>query len=169
MRFVERHARSLGLAAALSALALLPGCGGSATGEVSGRVTLNGKAPDLDNLQISFLGQDGRPVNAPVGKDGSFRATGVPVGQVMVGLSYVPPEAQAASELAGKARQTPEALLQGQGGKIDPKLLQPLAKEYRPAAVRNPIPAAARDPRTSQKTVTVESGKETVLTWDVRP
>jgi hypothetical protein len=35
--------------------------------------------------------------------------------------------------------------------------------------VKNPIPEAARDPRTSKKSVTVEAGRETVLTWDVRP
>jgi hypothetical protein len=169
MSFVERLPRSVGLAAAVLALAFLPGCGGSAAGDVTGKVTLNGKAPDLDNLKIIFLGQDGRPVNAPVAKDGTFKATGVPAGKVMVGLAYAPPEAQGGYERAGKVRtQTPEEILKGQKGKIDPRMLQPGGAEYSPA-VKNPIPTAARDPRTSKKTISVEAGQENVLTWDVRP
>jgi hypothetical protein len=171
MWFVERLLRARGFLVAAIALTILSGCGGGpATGEVSGTVTLNGKAPNVEGLQINFLGPDGRPVAADVSTDGTFKATGVLAGEVQVGLSYAPPEAAAALDRIGKARpQSPEEAAKGPGANFDPKMLKPEFKEYRPDQFKNPIPERFRDPRTSQKTLTVEAGKDNAFTWDVRP
>jgi hypothetical protein len=155
----------------LAALGLLSGCGGPQTAEVSGTITLKGKAPNLDGLQINFLGKDGRAVSALVNPDGTFKATSVPVGEEQVGLSYTPPEMVQAIERLGKSRKSPEELAKGPGAgmKIDPDSLKPGIKELGPGAFKNPIPERYLDPRTSQKTITVEAGRDNVLTWDIRP
>lgn len=163
--------RSLTLSASLLAAALA-GCGGPPVGEVSGTITLNGRAPSIAGLTVNFLGADGKAVTAEVAQDGTFRAPRVPVGEAKVGLFYQPPEAAQGIDRIGKGRpQTPEEFEKGpgKGVKLDPSLLKPEMKDYRGSLYKNPIPERYRDPRTSQKTITVEEGKANVLTWDVRP
>jgi len=168
---IMRSNRNIASFVCLAVLVSTMGCSrGPETAEVSGTIKLKGKAPNLDGLQVNFMGKDGRPVAATVAKDGTFKATRVPVGETQVGLSYVSPEAIAAIERLDKSRpQTPEEAAQGPGANFDPKLHGPEGKEYRPSAYKNPIPERLRDPRTSGKNITVEAHKENVLTWDVRP
>src|SRR5262249_50970383 len=104
MRSVSWIARGLGcLTLVAAALATLAGCGKKTT-DVTGTVTVNGKAPNLEGLGISFVGADGRPVTTAVAKDGSFKASGVPLGETQVGLTYAPPEAEESGERSGKNR-----------------------------------------------------------------
>jgi hypothetical protein len=103
-----------------------------------------------------------------VNKDGTFKAVGVPVGEVQVGLAYEPLEADAALDRMARARlQAQDG--KGPDGKFDPKMPRPENREARPDTFKNPIPELLRDPRSSGKTITVQAGKANVLTWDVRP
>jgi len=78
------------------------GCGkGSATAEVSGTIKIAGKPPKLERFQIAFMGgRENQIVTFPVALDGTYTATGVPVGEVNLGFAYIPPEAAK----AGKTR-----------------------------------------------------------------
>jgi hypothetical protein len=164
MRACGFSGRRVGWLSALALVALQAGCGTNANvADVSGTVTLAGKAPNLDGLSISFLSADGRAKTADVARDGSFKVTGVPVGEAQVGLVHFPPEVQQALDKVASSRPLPE-----QGGKVDPKLREE-HKQFNPAAFKSPIPQRYLDPRTSKKSFTVEAGKENVLTWDVRP
>jgi hypothetical protein len=166
---VDHLFQNLGRLLIVAAAGILAGCGNSSTADISGTIKLNGKAPDLEGLQINFMGKDGRPVAAEVSKDGTFRATGVPLGEVQVSLSYTPPEAIAAMERIAKSRlESSDDAEKGPGAKFDPKLHGPESKGYRQPAYKNPIPERLRDPRTSGKTIRVEADKENVFTWDVR-
>jgi hypothetical protein len=134
------------LAVCLCAAALL-GCGGvSDRAAVSGTVTLHGKPPGLEGLQLSFMGKDGRPVMAVVGPSGAYRAGAVALGEVQVAVFYTSPEAwQAAAARDARAR--------------------PPSTE----ASRSPVPARYQDPRTSRLTLVVEAGKENRFDVDIRP
>lgn len=67
---------------ALALLVLAPlGCGRS-TGTVTGTVSLEGKP--LPAGQISFVPASGPAVSAPINKDGTYTASGVPTGEVKV-------------------------------------------------------------------------------------
>jgi hypothetical protein len=147
---------------------MLAGCGGPKTADVSGTITLKGKAPDLEGLHINFLGDDGQTIAAKVDRDGTFRARGIPLGKVQVGLAYLPPEVAKARDQREEARtKRPEEAIKGPDGKVDPRLLQPQNREFRPGAFKNPIPQRLWDPRTSGKAITVEAGRDNVLIWDI--
>lgn len=63
------------------------GCGGPETADVSGRITLKGVPPNMEGLTISFMGADGKPSTVLIAADGSYKATGVAVGEMKVGFS----------------------------------------------------------------------------------
>src|SRR5439155_19857312 len=71
------------------------GCGkGSATADVSGTIKIAGKPPKLERFQIAFMGgRENQIVTFPVALDGTYTATGVPVGEGKGGFVYIPPEA----------------------------------------------------------------------------
>jgi hypothetical protein len=72
-----------GAAGLLAALALAAGCGGSATGEVTGTVTVDGKTP-APGSSITFFPSDGKsPVAGCLIEDGKY-TTRVPVGKAKV-------------------------------------------------------------------------------------
>lgn len=67
---------------------LATGCGGHPTGTVSGKVTLNGEA--LSGATITFVSTEHPellPVTVPVDEAGNYTATGVPYGDLLVGLA----------------------------------------------------------------------------------
>jgi hypothetical protein len=160
--------------ALIAAAVLMTGCGKEPQkADISGTITLNGKAPNLDGLEINFVSEaGGAGVSASVNKDGTFTANGVPLGKVFAGLTYAPPEAhyaqaKAAGDARIKKREAQEKLAKGE--KIDPKALLPDDPTKKQAALKNPIPAGLRDPHTSGKSIVVEAGKQNTLTWDIRP
>jgi len=71
---------------------LLPACGKVAknpTGEVSGKVTYKG-AP-LPCGTVTFFGADNESTSAPIGSDGSYSASAVPLGNVSITVATPPP------------------------------------------------------------------------------
>lgn len=134
-------------------------------------ITLNGKAPDLDGLQINFLPEEGgQTVSAVINKDGSFAATGVPVGKLRAGLTYSSPGIPVVAKKLGderlKKREARDKM--EKGDKVDPKAMLPNEGKQATSA-KNPIPPKFLDPLTSGKTLTVEAGVANNLTWDIRP
>jgi len=91
MRVEQSFARVLLAVAAGWAACFAAGCGGRAneTGDVSGKVTINGK-PVTAGI-VKFFPADGRePVHTGLGPDGTYRATGVPVGRSKVAIETLP-------------------------------------------------------------------------------
>ncbi|HTU18315.1 MAG TPA: hypothetical protein VMG10_09680 [Gemmataceae bacterium] len=132
----------------------LSGCGES-TADVSGKITIQGKAPDLKELDIGFLGRNGRLVTAAINTDGTYKAVGVPVGETMVSFIYTPPPSVPAT---GKHR----LLRPGPDGSPPPP--HP-GKE----ADNNPIPPHLRDGSTSKLSFKVVPGQNNVFNYDVKP
>jgi hypothetical protein len=129
------------------------GCGSGAkpTAEVSGTIKLNGKAPDLDGLTICFLAADGRPVVFDVSKEGTFKGSGVSLGENKLSLNYSPPSNQPSlSQKKTKERG---------GNALEDAPTTP--------APKNPIPEQFRDSQKTLKTFTIEAGKENIVMWDV--
>jgi hypothetical protein len=167
--FLPRTA-PLRLAACALGSALLGGCTPT-TGDVSGVVRLRGQAPNLDGLQLSFLGKDGRPVMAAVNPDGTYKAVGVPPGEVRVGVVWAPPDEQPTDLAAPKAKlqnQDPSRMSLSQLREWERQRLHPDAVLSAPKH-KGPIPERYLDPATSRLTLTVEAGKDNPFDVDVRP
>jgi len=73
-------------------LFLLPitGCGGGNKhrGKVSGKVTYKGEPVSAGT--VTFFGPNNEAASAPIGKDGTYQASAVPVGDVSVTVSTPP-------------------------------------------------------------------------------
>jgi hypothetical protein len=83
------------------------GCGGrAATGEVYGKVTYNSKPVTAGTVKF-FPEDGGEPVGSAIGVDGTYRATGVPVGRSKVAIETLhfkqltPPPPGIAKQLGG--------------------------------------------------------------------
>ena len=152
---VARLVRSVVVVVAACAPAALLGCGPS-TAEVSGTLTLNGRPPKLQGLQITFIAADGRMASAVVGPDGEYKADAVPVGPVGVAFAYAPIDDIRRREQSGAKRLRPP-----EPGAAGPPPAEPPAP--------NPIPEKLRDASTSGLTFPVESGKNNVFNYDIRP
>src|SRR4051794_20142265 len=66
-------------------LVTLSGCGPSQT-DVTGKVTYNGNALDKPGGKIIFFGSDNVPVSAEINSDGTYRASGVKLGENRVAV-----------------------------------------------------------------------------------
>jgi hypothetical protein len=135
----------------MAGMMVVAGCGsgGKPTADVSGSIKLNGKAPDLDGLSICFLASDGRPVVFDVSKEGTFKGSGVSLGENKLSLNYSPPSNQPSRKKTNE---------RGMNAKDDADAAP---------ALKNPIPQQFRDSQKSPKTFTIEAGKENIVTWDV--
>jgi hypothetical protein len=108
MRVDESFARAALLAAACSLAGLAAGCGPrvAPTGEVFGKVTVEGK-PVTAGVVKFFPEDGGAAVETALGPDGSYRATGVPVGRNLVAIetlkfkNLTPPPPAIAKQLGG--------------------------------------------------------------------
>jgi hypothetical protein len=83
------------------------GCGGrKAEGEVSGTVKINGKPVTAGEVKF-FPEEGGKPVSTGLGPNGTFRATGIPVGRSKVAIETLqfkrltPPPPAIAKQLGG--------------------------------------------------------------------
>jgi hypothetical protein len=161
MSFSHPLARTWAWLCLFTALSVLLGCGRS-TAEVSGTITLNGKAPDIDGLQINFVSEaGGQVVSAAVAKDGTFKAKDVPVGKVLASLIYTGPE-----DAVPKTKR--EDILKGNKGKKADGNLVPTDAGKTATTGKSLIPPKFSDPQTSGMTLTVESGSPNTVSWDVK-
>jgi hypothetical protein len=151
------------LAALIAALAA--GCGGPDAAEVGGTVTVKGKAPAVPGLTVTFMGADGRPVTAAVNPDGTYRATGVPAGEVRVGFA-VAGDADPDKAAAGSDKPAPgESPEDAQRRVSDPRVAAAAARR---AAVSAAVPAKYLDPLRSGVTVTLNPGPDNTFDYDIR-
>jgi hypothetical protein len=150
MRCVKSVAYASMFVASMMAAA---GCGSGAkpSAEVSGTIKLNGKAPDLDGLTICFLAADGRPVVFDVSKDGTFKGSGVSLGENKLSLYYSPPSNQPSLSQKKTKERGANAMDDAPGT----------------PAPKNPIPEQFRDSQKTPKTFTIEAGKDNIVMWDV--
>jgi hypothetical protein len=140
-----------GLAVLLCGAGLV-GCGSSRpTAEVSGQITFEKKAPDVEGLVLSFMPADGQAVAFELNKDGTFKGKAVPVGENRLSLVFAGdgPSAVAPQITAKRAAQKTDS------GK---NALQ---------AAGLSIPKNFQSPLTSGKKLVVEAGKENLLDWDI--
>lgn len=139
----------------------LAGCGGPKTGTVNGKITVKGKAPGVDGLQITFMGTDGRVALTTINSDGSYNASAVPAGVVKIGI--ITPQAD---------RPAPPASAKPTDGPPDAKALaqwEKDVKEWEASSSKSAlIPGKLRDPLGSGLVVTVESGQAAVFNYDIK-
>jgi hypothetical protein len=138
------------LACALSAVGMV-GCGPPPTGEVSGKITIQGQSPNIKGLAISFIGANGQMVGAPINEDGTYRASGIPAGEAKIGFIFAPGPGATGAESKQRFKDKGDP----KGGKS-------------PEVAVNPIPQALRDGSTSKLSVTVVANKNTVFDYDVK-
>src|SRR5262249_45310367 len=108
MRADKSFARATLLVAAGWVACLSAGCGSKVplTGEVSGKVIYEGKPVTAGGGKV-FPQSGGDPVGTSIGPDGTYRATGVPVGPSKVAIetlqfkNLTPPPAGIAKMLGG--------------------------------------------------------------------
>jgi hypothetical protein len=81
--------RRLGVALALLALGLVPGCG-PGVGDVGGKVYLKGK--EVTSGFVTLIGRNGVPHSSEIAADGSYRVTRVPAGEAKVVVSSPAPD-----------------------------------------------------------------------------
>jgi hypothetical protein len=140
--------RLLQCAALFAAFSLLPGCGG-ATGTLSGKVTLDGQ-PVTTGTVLFTNGNSAQNAMVSIQSDGTYKAEGVAVGDMKVGVTAPPPNASSMPKGAkgpppGIPADHPQAKLYSQGS-TTPGFDIP--KEY-------------SNPETSNLTVKVEGGQQT--------
>ncbi len=93
----SRAIRLFGIIAALSALPLLAGCGPS-TGDVTGKVLLNGKP--LSFGTVTMIGADGITKSAQIMDDGSYTIFGIASGTAKILVESPKPNIVAGSPAA---------------------------------------------------------------------
>ncbi len=150
----HRRTPALLLACGLAAVAL-SGCAGGGTASVSGTIKLRGQVPNVKGLSIAFFGPEGSVAAALINPDGTYKALGVPVGDVKVGFFIQPQEGAPQPQVVGPASRLPRPGASGpKGGGV---------------AAQNPIPEKLRDGGTSGISFTVKSGGDNVFDYDIKP
>ena len=115
-----RMVRLIWLFACLGVCGSSVGCNSNRTDEVSGTITLKGKAPKVEGLRVCFLGKNGRLASAPVNTDGTYKATEVPTGECQVSFQYLPPDFAAQAQEKGRlVRPGSEGERHAEGGAKD--------------------------------------------------
>lgn len=139
--------------------AVLTGCGGPQTAEVSGKITRNGKPLQIERMTISFMGADGKPITVLIEPDGSYSVSGVSVGEVQVGFGVahkseprtdVPKDGESAEAFQKRMKDPEEQLRQ-------------LRREQRAEKANAAINLLSKyfDPRTSGVATTLNPGPNT--------
>lgn len=142
-------------------IALLPSCSASPSlATVTGRVTIDGEAPNLEEFYVSFFGSDGKTTMGLVQPDGTYTVQGVALGDAKVCVVYNKAELTAEQEavrdrVAIEKEENPVEPKSPQEAKeLGEKLrLKQLERDRRQAEEAQPrLPYASRfaDPRTSQ-------------------
>jgi hypothetical protein len=138
----------------VACLLAVTGCGSSATGSLSGRVTYQGKT--VASGSVLAIGADGIPNHGKIALDGSYSITGLPSGPVKLAVNSPPPltDAQKAAVAGGRVDRARRAGNESAANApieqtADPKLWFA-------------IPAKYGDPNTSGKEATLKSGSNTL-------
>jgi hypothetical protein len=156
-----RHSlRFVLLAFGLCVLVGSSGCGSSVPTDVSGTIKLRGQAPNFTGIQVVFMRPDGNQVAAPVSENGSYKASGVPSGEVKVCFAYITPEA---AQAGAEFKASGGGRLKKPGDSEAPKVKAPGT----PGPATNPIPMNLRDTSTSNLTFKVEAGKPNTFDFDI--
>ena len=138
---------------------LLIGCGKSiATADVSGQITYNGKPLAAEGMTISFVSAEGRVVSAKLGSDGTYRATGVEVGENFVG--FTPGQASQTTNTKGSWRMD-----QDPRQKIKDR--QTEEKESHKVSKQSQITQKYRDPLNSGVKTVIVAG-ENKFDYDIK-
>ncbi len=131
----------------------LPGCGGEKLSKVSGKVTFNNKI--VTGGMVVFANKENTKIaRGPIQADGTYVATGVPYGQILVGVEPAPKSsASFMPKNAGVDKVKAE-----ENNPAAQKAAQMYAKKEGSDYVN--IPANLRDPTTSNITVYVDSSEK---------
>jgi len=107
MRALALSVRGIVLVVGLVVVWSAPGCTREKpTGEVYGKVTYNGKLVTAGMVKF-FPEEGGEPISTSLGPDGTYRATGVPVGRAKLAIetlafkTLTPPPPGIAKQLGG--------------------------------------------------------------------
>lgn len=153
----------------LLVMAILTGCGGPDAADVSGKLTLKGSPPNIEGLVVSFMATDGRPVTALVASDGTYKAVGVPAGEVKVGFMVASPEPPAFLKDRPKEGESEEEF---EKRRNDPKeVFKRIMANERSAkakAATSLIPVKYRDPFKSGITTTLKPGSDNTFNFDIK-
>jgi hypothetical protein len=123
-------------------LPLATGCGGQATGTVSGTVTYQGKP--LSSGFVTFVMEKGSPpLSSEIQSDGSYRMVNVPVGPVKIGV---------------RPKIQPETALESSSMPRNPQDMNKFREAMIPR--ETPIPPKYHDPLKSGLTYTVTEGSQ---------
>ncbi len=149
-RVVNKSRRHFLLGFLIVCFATQSGCGGS-RGDISGKVTLQGKTVASGNVMA--VASDGIPYYGKIEADGTFKITDVPAGVAKIAVNSPNPvpdpgkvaAAKAGAKRGGREQENPITATPTS----DPKLWFA-------------IPAKYGDPNTSGKEVTIKSGANTV-------
>jgi hypothetical protein len=150
--------RGLVLAAGLCVLSAIAGCGGAEAGQVSGKVTLNGRP--LEAGKVTFYDPDrpGRNVIGDIKQDGTYRVFACPTGNVKVTVQPLPPPARAKTAAA----PAKEVYAPGSRGRVAP----PAGKQ--PSSLIPAVNPKYSDPATTDLVCRVHSGPQT-FDIDLKP
>jgi hypothetical protein len=142
MRAAKSVARAPLLVVAGWVVCFTAGCGPrvTPTGEVYGKVTVNGQAVTAGNVKF-FPEAGGEPVGTALSPDGTYRATGVPVGRAKVAIETISFKGHITPPPPGMAKM----------------MNAPLPKYVA-------IPEKYEQPTTSGLAIDVEKGKKP---WDI--
>jgi hypothetical protein len=127
------------------ALLLFTGCGG--TGDLSGKVTYNGKPVVYGTVVV--MGSDGITKSGTIQPDGSYTVSGIRTGTAKIAVSSPQPPGSVPPKKGGRDREDDDK----------PPVNDPPAP---PEVIKNwvPIPNKYGDPAKSEITVEVKSGQK---------
>ena len=106
----------------LMSVATQIGCGGK--GDISGKITFKGKP--VAGGTVTFVAKDKMPYQGPIGEDGSYSLSGVPTGEVKIGVTSPRPGGLSAREKALQGDRREDVT----GPKIDPKKWVAIPGDY---------------------------------------
>jgi hypothetical protein len=158
------HARQLRLLAALCFAVGAAGCGEGGRADVAGTIKLHGQPPKFTGIEVMFTHPNGAQVSAPVHEDGTYKAEGVPAGEVMVCFVYITPEA---AQMGAEAQAGGGGRKLGKPGDAE-KAASKVKARGTPGPKNNPIPRELREASTSKLTVNVQAGKTSTFDYDIK-
>ena len=159
-------------------IAALPSCSfGPSTATITGKVTIDGEAPNLDEFYVSFFGSDGKTVMGRVEPDGSYTVQGVALGEAKVCLAYYKADLTSEQEEAKRRTAPPPEESQAEpktpeeakalGEKLRREQLERDKQQARDARIELPFAQRYADPQTSELTVTINQTRGQVFDINV--
>ena len=159
-------------------IAALPSCSfGPSTATITGKVTIDGEAPNLDEFYVSFFGSDGKTVMGRVQPDGSYTVQGVALGEAKVCLAYYQADPTSEQEEAKRRVTTPQEEsppepktpeeAKALGEKLRREQLERDQRQARQMQPRLPYAQRYADPQTSELAVTINQTRGQVFDINV--